>query len=129
MRFQRPSESSIDFLQFRLYKGTTLVEQARIPFRNIQTNGLPTTDANYVAYSPAITPEFPLNKGYEYSVTYYKSTIDRTYEIGGVINWISGFTSHTYDVNGETKTGSSLEAYINYLKDTIANLPDDGGSI
>jgi len=127
MRFQRPSEEAIDYLQFRIYSGTTLVEQVRIPFKPIQENGYQRSNPNYDAYSPVITPEFPLNAGYEYGITYYKSTIDRTYEIGGVINWVSGFTTHTYELNGETKTGSSLEAYVNYLKDTVPNLPDTGG--
>lgn len=70
----------------------------------------------------------PLNAGFEYSITYYKQDSDRTYSIGGNVDFNTrGFTSHRYRLRGQTKEDSSIEGYINFLKDTVTNVPNAGG--
>ncbi|QDP67686.1 MAG: putative baseplate hub protein [Prokaryotic dsDNA virus sp.] len=119
LQFHRPLESGVTHMQFRIYKNAALILEKRIPW----TFGI--TSGNTAL---PVLIQMPLNAGFEYSITYYKQDSDRTYSIGGNVDFNTrGFTSHRYRLRGQTKEDSSIEGYINFLKDTVTNVPNAGG--
>ena len=118
--FHRPLDTGVTHIQFRIFKNDNLILQKRIMW----TFGI--RSAGNAALPVSI--RMPLNKGFEYSVTYYNQSADRTFEIGGNVDFnSSGFTSHRYRLRGKTKESSSIEGYINFLKDNNQFVPNAGG--
>ena len=119
--FLRPTESGITHIRIRIYHEDQLRVDKLIEWK------YDPVDTGAETYAAPIGVEIPLSQSYEYSVTYYKKESDITHEIGGNIDW-TGFSSHRYRLRGNfAKESSSIEGYINYLKDTNSNVISSGG--
>ena len=116
MSFHRPTEPGITHIRFRIYQADQLRLDKKIPWTYDPVGDL--------ALPQAV--EVPLNGAFDYSVMYYNEPQDLSYEIGGNVDW-TGFSSHRYRLRGETKESSSIEGYINYLKDTNTTIISSGG--
>jgi hypothetical protein len=114
--FHRPLNPNITHIRFRIYKEDQLRTDKLIPWTFDPVNDVASPQEVYM----------PLNGAFEYSIMYYDDVSDISYEIGGNVDW-TGFTSHRYRLRGEIKESSSIEGYINYLKDTNTNIISSGG--
>lgn len=114
--FHRPLNPNITHIRFRIYKENQLYTDKLIPWTFDPVNDVALPQGVYI----------PLNGAFQYSIMYYDDVSDTAYEIGGNVDW-TGFTSYRYRLRGETKESSSIEGYINYLKDTNTNIISSGG--
>jgi len=76
----------------------------------------------------------PLKENWQYQVNYINSRTNQKFLSGGDISAWSGFSTYTYTLLGNSRSGTGLEALINYLKDTETQSTngtpiDAGGSV
>lgn len=60
----------------------------------------------------------PLQQNWQYQVNYINTRTNQKFLSGGDISAWSGFSSYSYTLLGNSRSGTGLEALINYLKDT-----------
>ena len=60
----------------------------------------------------------PLKENWQYQVNYINTRTNQRFVTGGDISAWSGFSTYSYTLLGNTRSGTGLEALINYLKDT-----------
>ena len=64
------------------------------------------------------TLSVPLKENWQYQVNYINTRTNQRFVAGGDISAWSGFSTYSYTLLGNTRSGTGLEALINYLKDT-----------
>jgi len=115
---KNPKDAAIYKIVVEVYKGFKLMETFEETFGSRQT-------VSGTIYSTGLTlMSIVLNKNYQYRCYYIKLTAAgaQEVEIGGTLTWVNGFSSYQYKLFNVNKTGSSLEALLNYIKDTDTTL-------
>lgn len=128
-------DGNITGMNVKVYDGTQLISQINYDF-TIKISGFdpgspqPLTATTPITQSVTTAPlrilRLELNKNYQYQILYTDEFTRPRFTTSGDISSWSGFTSHTYTLNGATISGTGLEAFVNYVKDTY--IPDNSGS-
>jgi hypothetical protein len=108
---KRPQDAAIYKLRVIAYKDNLIKDQREFMFSG------PATDCDIV-----------LNKLYEYKIRYVKKINqgEQEVEIGGTLLWLNNFQGYAYRLAGSNRTGTSLEAFINFVKNTDTELYSGG---
>jgi hypothetical protein len=112
---KRPADAAIYKIKIEAFKDNQLKET----FSFLLPNIISTTNT-----AGGVNCDIVLNKLYEYRVRYVKkiSQGEQDVEIGGTLLWVNNFQGYSYSLAGTNKTSTSIEALINYVKNTDTQL-------
>lgn len=118
---KRPQDEAIYKLRVTAYKDNLIKDQREYVFPNIITSTVPPR-------AGGVSCDVVLNKLHEYKIRYVKKINqgEQEVEIGGTILWLNNFQGYGYSLAGSNRTGTSLEAFINFVKNTDTELYSGG---
>ena len=117
---KRPQDAAIYKLRVIAYKDNLIKEQREFVFPNIISTTPPRAGG--------VSCDIVLNKLHEYKIRYVKKTDqgEQEVEVGGTLLWLNNFQGYAYSLAGSNRTGTSLEAFINFVKNTDTALYSGG---